>query len=137
MQFLLMELGNGVYAVDSAAVREIVPTRSATRLPGAPPHVRGVMNLRGRLVTVVDLTRRLTGEGVRNAEGSTIVVQSGERVLGLSVDEVRDVQTLEVSGPEGLAYDQRRHGLIRGLGRLGDEVVIVLDVDEIVRQTLV
>jgi len=137
MQFLLMELGSGVYAVDSAAVREIVPTCSATRLPGAPPHVRGVMNLRGRLVTVVDLTRRLTGEGVRNAEGSTIVVQSGERVLGLSVDEVRDVQSLEVSGPEGLAYDQARHGLIRGLGRLGDEVVIVLDVDEIVRQTLV
>jgi purine-binding chemotaxis protein CheW len=135
-QLLLLELGGGLYAVERGAVREIVLVQRATRLPGAPAYVRGLMNLRGQLVTVVDLVCRLTGEPMSNPEGSTIVVQSGASLLGLSVDEVRDVQALETSAAEGLPYHAAEHGLIRGLGRLEGEVVIVLDVDEVVRQTL-
>jgi purine-binding chemotaxis protein CheW len=132
-----MEVDAGLYAIESKAVREIVPTRSITRLPGAPPHVRGIMNLRGSLIIVVDVAQRLLGTPTRNPEGSTIVVQMGERLLGLGVDDVRDVQFLDVTGPEGVPYQQHGPGLIRGLGRLGEEVVIVVDVGEIVRQTLV
>jgi purine-binding chemotaxis protein CheW len=135
-QLLLLELGDALYALDSRSVHEIVPTMVATRLPGAPDHVRGVMNLRGQLVTVIDLARRLTGTPLRNQDGSTIVVRSGERVLGLSVDEVRDVQSID-AGAEGLPSTELGTGaLVKGMGRLGDEVVIVVDVDEIVRQTL-
>jgi purine-binding chemotaxis protein CheW len=135
-QLLLLELGDALYAVDSGSVHEIVPTITATRLPGAPDHVRGVINLRGQLVTVIDLARRLTGMPIRNQDGSTIVVRSGERVLGLSVDEVRDVQSID-AGAEGLPSAELGTGaLVKGMGRLGDEVVIVVDVDEIVRQTL-
>ena len=135
-QVLLLELAGRVYAVASAVVREIVPTLPATRLPGAPPHVLGIMNLRGLLVTVVDPGPQLTGRPTRNLEGSTIVVQSGERLLGLRVDEVRDVQALELTAAKGLPYESVGRGLVRGLGRLGDEVVIVLDVDRIVHETL-
>jgi purine-binding chemotaxis protein CheW len=135
-QFLLLELGGGLYAVASTAVREIVPTVATTRLPGAPAHVRGLMNLRGVLVTVVDPGPQLTGRPARNLEGSTIVVQAGERLLGIRVDEVRDVQTLELSAAEALPYESVGRGLVRGLGRLGDEVVIVLDVDRMVQDTL-
>jgi purine-binding chemotaxis protein CheW len=135
-QLLLLELGDALYALDSRLVHEIVPTVTATRLPGAPDHVRGVMNLRGQLVTVIDLAHRLTGKPVRNPESSTIVVRSGERVLGLSVDEVRDVQSID-AGAESLPSAELGTGaLVKGMGRLGDEVVIVVDVDEIVRQTL-
>jgi purine-binding chemotaxis protein CheW len=135
-QVLLLELAGALYAVDSAAVREVIPTAPATRLPGAPGHVRGIMNLRGQLLTVVDLVQRLTGAATCNPEGSTIVVQSGGRMLGLSVDDVRQVHAVTVSGAGGLSIDFPGLGLVRGLGRFGDEVVIVLDVDEIVRQTL-
>ena len=135
-QLLLLQLGDAVYALDSRAVDEIVPTVPATRLPGAPQHVRGIVNLRGQLVTVIDLAHRLTGTPLRNQESSTIVVRSGERVLGLSVDEVRDVQSID-AGAEGLPSAELGTGaLVKGMGRLGDEVVIVVDVDEIVRQTL-
>jgi chemotaxis signal transduction protein len=94
------------------------------------------MNLRGQLVTVIDLCQRLTGTPVRNPEGSTIVVQSGDRVLGLRVDDVRDVQSLEVAGTETLPYEVGPDRLVRRLGRFGDEVVLVLDVDDVIRQTL-
>lgn len=135
-QWLLLELVEGLYAVDSAAVREIVPYRPVTRLPGAPTFVRGIMNLRGQLVTVVDLSLRLTGAAAANAEGSTVVVQSGERLLGLLVPDVRDVQPLDLSGPESLAVPKAGRGLVTGMGRLADEVVLLIDVDELVRQTL-
>jgi purine-binding chemotaxis protein CheW len=136
LQLLLLEVGDTLYGIESVAVREIVTTRQATRLPGAPAYVRGLMNLRGELVTVIDLCQRVTGSPVRNADGSTIVVQSEGRVLGLSVDEVRDVQVLDVADTTEAPYETASGGLIRRLGRLGDEVVIVLDVDDLVRQTL-
>jgi purine-binding chemotaxis protein CheW len=135
-QLLLLDVGDALFAIDSRAVHEIVPTIAATRLPGAPDHVRGVMNLRGQLITVIDIGRRLTGTPLRNQDGSTIVVRSGEHVVGLSVDEVRDVQSID-TGAEALPYAESGKGaLVKGMGRLGDEVVIVVDVDEIVRQTL-
>lgn len=135
-RILLLDLGGELYAVESAAVREIVPHAPVTRLPGSPAHIRGVMNLRGQLVTLLDLVQRVVGKPARNREGSTIVVQSGERLLGLVVDDVHDVQSVTLdrqgagpSGPLGA-------GLVCGLGRLDDAVVLVIDVDEIVRDTL-
>jgi purine-binding chemotaxis protein CheW len=136
LQLLLFEVGGAPYGIVSTAVREIVATREATRLPGAPPHVRGIMNLRGELVTVIDLCQRVRGTPARNADGSTIVVRSGDRVLGLSVDDVRDVQDLEVAETADAPAELPSGRLFRRLGRLGDEVVFVLDVDDIVRQTL-
>ena len=72
-RLLVIEVRGGLYALDSAAVREIVTMPTATRLPGAPPHIRGVVNLRGQLLTVVDLGHRLTGteEGRRRDGGGT------------------------------------------------------------------
>ncbi|HSA54159.1 MAG TPA: chemotaxis protein CheW [Gemmatimonadaceae bacterium] len=139
LQLLLLEVGDGVYGVESAAVREIVAGALVTRLPGAPAHIRGVMNLRGQLVTVLDLVQRLTGAPAPRTDGSTIVVQSGERLLGLVVDDVRDVQTVDVTDAvrgDTIPLGEAAHGLIRGLGRLEDAIVILLDVDELVRQTL-
>lgn len=140
MQLLLLEVGDGLYGLESAAVREIAASTSVTRLPGVPPHIRGVMNLRGQLVTVLDLVHLLTGAPARHLDGSTIVVQSGDRLLGLLVGDVRDVQTVDVTDAvhgDTLPLAQAARGLIRGLGRLEDAIVILLDVDELVRQTLV
>lgn len=135
-QWLLLELEAGLYGVPGSAVREIVPHRPVTRLPGAPPFVRGIMNLRGQLVTTVDLSERLTGAPAPAAEGSTVIVQSGERLLGLFVPDVRDVQALDLSGTEAAVVSGAGAGLVSGLGRLADEVVLLIDVDELVRQTL-
>ena len=132
---LIVEMAEGLYGIDSAAVREIVPILPATRLPGAPGHVRGVVNLRGQLLTVVDLGFRLTGNASDNADGSIVVVVSGERTLGVVVDDVHDVQELPVVPTEREVL-ARADGLLTGVGRLSDEVVLVVDIPELVRQTL-
>jgi purine-binding chemotaxis protein CheW len=135
-RLLVVELRGGLYAIDSGAVREIVSILEATRLPGAPPHVRGVVNLRGQLLTVVDVGHRLTGRAAETPEGSIVVVTAADRVLGLLVDDVHDVQELNVV-PADREVLARADGLLTGLGRLGHEVVLVIDIPELVRQTLV
>ena len=145
-RLLIIEVRGGLYALDSTAVREIVAMPVATRLPGAPAHVLGVVNLRGQLLTVVDLGQRLTGaERVRDVRGSEVsppagdrsivVVMSGDRALGVLVDDVHDVQELPIVGAERDVLS-RADGLLTGVGRLGDEVVLVVDIPELVRQTL-
>lgn len=134
-RLLIVELRGGLYALDSTAVREIVAMPSATRLPGAPAHVRGVVNLRGQLLTVVDLGQRLTRTLMVRGEGTIVVVLAGDKALGVLVDDVHDVQELPIVGAERDVLSNAE-GLLTGVGRLGDEVVLVVDIPELVRQTL-
>jgi purine-binding chemotaxis protein CheW len=134
-RLLIIELRGALYALDSTAVREIVTMPPATRLPGAPAHVRGVVNLRGQLLTVVDLGQRLTRTPMEGGDGSVVVVMANDKVLGVLVDDVHDVQELPIADAEREVL-ARADGLLTGVGRLRDEVVLVVDIPELVRQTL-
>lgn len=134
-RLLIVEVRGDLYGVDAGVVREIVVSPTATRLPGAPAHVKGVVNLRGQLLTVVDVAHRLTGKPTATTEGSIVVVSSEERVLGLLVEDVHDVQDVPVAAADRDMLS-RADGLLTGVGRLGDEVVLVIDIPELVRQTL-
>ncbi len=129
---LLFQVGKAVYGCDIAAVREIVPVRQATRLPGTPGYVDGLINLRGTILTVIDLGARLQGDRALTEEGSVIVVEVGGRHLGLVVGEVMDVTPMRVDPPP----EDRADDVVRGLGHLGDTVVIILDVPALVGQVL-
>lgn len=76
------------------AVREIVPIMPTTRLPGAAPYVRGLINLRGTLVTVMDAALNLYGVPAVDANASILLVGRGDRVAGVIVDNVFDMQSL-------------------------------------------
>ena len=135
LRLLLFAVAGTVYGCDIGAVREIVPIRHATRLPGAPQYVRGLINLRGAIVTVIDLAARLAG-GSAAPEGSVVLADHGSKHVGLAVDEVRDVQLLAPDCFEPATGDVARGGIVRGLGHLDDGVVIVLDVPAVVRQVM-
>lgn len=82
-------------------VREIVPISATTRLPGAPPFVRGLINLRGNLVTVLDAAMSLYGVSGDDTFASILLVERGGGVAGVVVDNVFDIQSLpnvEVNG---------------------------------------
>ena len=158
-QLLLFGAGGRTLGCDIAAVREIIPFRRCTRLPGAPTYVCGLTNLRGTVVTVVDLAARLADApapaaaaseagaaaapwGSARTDGSIILAELGTKVVGLAVDGVRDVQTLaegdveEVSDGGAAAALGGANSVVCGLARLGDEVVTVLDVRTILKQVL-
>jgi purine-binding chemotaxis protein CheW len=138
LRLLVLEGSESYYGVDTEAVREVVPAKSTTRIPGAPPFVRGLLNLRGTLVTVVDLSHRLGGKASAAAEPSVAVVQGGGRLLGLLVDDVLEVQELEEGAlsPAPSGGEEGRGVLVSGLGHFDGRVVLVVDVQELVRQTL-
>ncbi|HVE77606.1 MAG TPA: chemotaxis protein CheW [Gemmatimonadaceae bacterium] len=134
-RILLFGLSGHVHGCALTAVREIVPLRPATRLPGAPNYVLGLVNLRGTIVTVIDLGRRLLHGGRVRGDGSVILVEAGAKVVGVAVDEVRDVQTIppEAIDPVGAGTEG---GVVRGLVHLDGQVVVLLDMQTLVRQVL-
>jgi len=133
---VLFRLAARIYGVDLEHVREIVPFRRATRLPGAPEFVCGLINLRGTVITVIDLGARLDGGPSVRTGGSVILVEHGAKIVGLAVDEALEVQYLADADLDAAPSDGESGGAVRAVGRLGDTVVILLDAEEIVRQVL-
>jgi purine-binding chemotaxis protein CheW len=137
-RFLLFGVAGRLCACDLEAVREIVSARAATRLPGAPAWVLGIINLRGTLVTVVDLAVRF-GAGA-GASKSIVVVEASGKSFGIGVDEVRDVQAVAEDALEEVDVQRAAGGIVRGLVHVGvsrAETALIVDVDEVVRQALV
>ena len=139
-RILLFSVGERLFGCPVDVVREIVPSRRTTRLPGAPEYVRGLMNLRGSILTIIDLGLRLGESEPARADGSTVLVEHRQRLMGFAVDEVMDVQALatdQLEAPTAPGVVEKNAGIVRGLGHLGDgRVVILLDILSVVEQVL-
>ncbi len=135
-RLLLFVVSGRVYACAIEPVREIIPVRHATRLPGAPAYVCGLINLRGGIVTVIDLGARLGESAGARSEGSIILVEHNGKTVGLAVDEVRDVQPVDAGQIEAVSGDRALGGIVCGIGHLDDGVVLLLDVGLVVQQVL-
>jgi purine-binding chemotaxis protein CheW len=141
-RFLFFGVGGRLCACDLETVREIVPSRAATRLPGAPEWVRGLINLRGTLLTVVDLAVRFGAQGsaaFSSGGKSIVVVESLGKAFGIGVDEVREVQSIAGDALEDIDAQRAAGGIVRGLahvGAAGAETALIIDVREVARQAL-
>lgn len=131
---LLFRVGAGLFGCDTTNVQEIIPPRPSTRLPGAPRFVRGLINIRGTIVTVLDLGVRLDATEEPASDGSILLVRHRDRVVGLSVDEVADVRLLGVERDESAGSSTG--GIVRGMASVDDVPVVVLDLDTLIQQVL-
>lgn len=134
---MLFRLASRRYGIEVGAVREIVPFRRATRLPGAPPTVAGLVNVRGTVVTVLDLGMRLEHTAAAVPSAAIILLEHGGRVVGAAVDEVLDVRRLAEGEVEPEAAGLEPDGPVRGLGRVDGEIVLLLGAAEVMAQALV
>jgi len=134
---LLFRVGSTVYGCDIDDIREIIPFRHATRLPGAPDYVVGLINLRGTIVTVVDLGTRLEPSRQRGADGSIMLVAmpGNSRLVGIAVQEVMDVRVVGNSRDDVFAQSAANDA-VRGLAHVDGGTVILLDIHSLVRQVL-
>lgn len=137
-QYLTFVLGDEVYAIDILRVQEIKGYSAITPLPQMPPHVRGVMNLRGTIVPVIDLRLRLGMESAPYTKFTVIVlVTVGARMHGMIVDAVSDVLHLAPGAIEpapdlGGAVDT---GFVTGMAKPGDRLITVLNVEHVVGES--
>jgi len=131
VELLSFRLAEEEYSVDIMSVREIRGWTRATPLPHAPAHVRGVINLRGTVLPVVDLSVRLGMEPVQgDARNVIIVVQVGSQTAGLLVNAVSDILALprsELQTPPELAADSA-HNFIEALTIVEGRMIRVLDL---------
>jgi purine-binding chemotaxis protein CheW len=138
---LTFRLGREEYGVEILKVREIVGLMDITAVPKTSAHVRGVVNLRGKIIPVVDLRRKL---GLPDVEASRenciiiVIVQANqtEVLVGLLVDAVNEVLWISEGEVDPLPDigDEEAINFVRGLAKVRGRVVILLDIDKVVRQ---
>jgi purine-binding chemotaxis protein CheW len=134
-QFLTFTLQNEEYGIEILKVQEIKGFSKITPIPNAPPFVRGVMNLRGTVVPIIDLRARFSmTEKDYDQFTCIIVVNVGTRVVGLVVDTVSDVLNIpndSIADPPELA-SVGDSSCITGMGKLGERIVMLLDTGRLV-----
>lgn len=132
LQLVTFRLGKEEYGVDINSVQEIIRGGGITPVPGAPPHVSGVINLRGRIIPVVDLRLRFSRDPIaQNEEQRIVVVELGEKRLGMLVDSVRQVIKFSTGLVEEMPEDATtpEASYIRGMGKLDGRLVIILNLN--------
>jgi purine-binding chemotaxis protein CheW len=129
---LVFRVGDVVYGCDIGDAQEILPLRPASRLPGAPAYVRGLINVRGTIVTLLDVAVRLDPSRVPLESGSILLIRYRERLVGLAVEEVVDVHELDVDTTAGAGAG----AITRGVATADGVTVVVLDLDALIRQVL-
>jgi purine-binding chemotaxis protein CheW len=126
------------YGIDVTRVQEVLGGAEFSRLPLAPPSVRGLVNLRGQIVTAVDLRVCLALPGETPAAAPHIVIAGGGTPVSLLVDAIGDV---ERAGPEALkpvpdTLDRRTRELMRGAVPLPGRLLLVLNLDRVLETAL-
>jgi purine-binding chemotaxis protein CheW len=136
--YITFRLGDELFAIPVAQVREVLDMSVITRVPKAPNYMRGVVNVRGSAIPVVDLRLKFGLSAAADSVNTRIVVLElnldGEAVVvGGIADSVHDVIELEpslIEEPPRMAMRWRAE-LVLGMGRCGDEFVIILDIDRV------
>lgn len=134
VQLVVFRLASEEYGVDIQQVREIIKVIDITRVPMAPDFIEGVINLRGQITPVMDLRKRLDlPELERGEETRIIVVELEKNVVGMIVDEVEEVQRLHERDIDPTPTISMEVGaeFINGVGKLGDRLLILLDLHKI------
>ena len=128
MRHVIFQVEQERYALPLATVREVfIPPTLWSRVPAAPPAIRGVINLRGRVVTVVDLRLLLGLEGAKERQDKIVLLDRGRRDLGLLVTEVEGIESVEKITPR----PGKNVRLVRGVARLKRFAITILDAEEI------
>jgi purine-binding chemotaxis protein CheW len=133
-QFLTFQLGDELYGVDILRVQEIKGYTTVTKIPNTPDYIKGVLNLRGTIVPIVELRTTFGMPTIDYTMFTVIVVVVvRDRIMGLVVDSVSDVLTIskkDIQAPPefGAKVDV---SVLSGIGKSGDKLVSLLDIDRL------
>ncbi len=134
-QLVAFNIGNQEFGIDISQVREIVRLSQITYLPKAPVFIEGVVNLRGQVLAVIDLAKKLGVQSKERGDHSRIIiVEAGGNTVGMIVDAVSEVLRLSSLSTEAVPslYDSAvPEHYIKGIGKLKDRLLVFLDLNTI------
>jgi len=138
VQLVGLRIGRETYGVPIAIVREIVRVPEITAVPNAQEFVEGVINLRGKIISVVDLRKRFGGSASENGKKNRVVVVELEnRTVGLIVNAASEVLKIPPSEiePPGSVFPEGEIDYVTGVGKLDGRLVILLDLNKVLKTT--
>ena len=137
-QYLIFKAGGEQFAVAIAVIKEIIEYRKVTSVPMMPAYLRGILNLRGRVVPVIDLLVRFGRASAETSRRTCIVIlevqhNDEQQYLGIVVDAVTavlDIADADIEPPPSFGT-RLRSDFISGMGKVGDKFVIILDINHV------
>src|ERR1700693_5045048 len=137
LQVVGFRIGNETYGVRISAVREIVRVPEITAVPNAPDIIEGVINLRGKIIPVMDLRKRFGRSAIEpDKRNRILVVELDNKLLGLivsSASEVLKIPPSEIAAP-GSVFADSEANYVTGVGKLKGRLIILLDIARLLRQ---
>lgn len=140
-KYLTFLLGDEEYGIEILKVQEIIQMQKVTKVPKAPDFVRGVINLRGKVIPVVELRKKFGMEPQDDTDRTCIIVvliQAGDHpiTMGIIIDEVKEVLDIASGNIEetpsfGASIETE---FIMGIGKIGDNVKMLLDIDKVLSE---
>ncbi len=134
LQIAAFRLGKEEFGIDILYIREIIRMPVITRVPNAPEYVLGIFNMRGKVVPVVDITRKLgVSRNEESEETKVVVVQVHNVLVGFVVDAVSEVQRVAKSiiVPPPALMEGVNTKYVEGLARMDDRLIILLDLPKL------
>jgi purine-binding chemotaxis protein CheW len=132
---VVFKVAGAEYAISAAEVVQMESFTGATPVPGAPPHVAGLMQVRGKVVPVVDARARFgLPPAERTLDTRVVVGQLGTRIVGLLVDSAREVMKLapeQLQPPPPLVAEQAK-GFVRAVAQVGPRLVMLIDFPRVI-----
>src|SRR5690242_15775134 len=138
LQVVGFRIGNETYGVRIGAVREIVRVPDITSIPSAPEIVEGVINLRGKIIPVMDLRKRFGQANIQSDKKNRIpVVDLENKLVGLIVNAASEVLKISPSDiePPGNVFPEGDSGYITGVGKLKGRLIILLDINKLLQRS--
>jgi purine-binding chemotaxis protein CheW len=137
LQVVGFRIGRETFGVPISLVREIVRVPEITSVPNAPDYIEGVINLRGRIIPVVDLRKRFREKvGERDKKNRIVVAEVEGRLIGLLVNSASEVLRIlpsEIEAPQDV-FQEGELNYITGVGKLRGRLVILLDLNKILQR---
>lgn len=138
-RFLTFALGEDEFGMEIQYVTEIIGMQPITGLPEAPPYIKGIINLRGKIIPVMDMRIKFNKPTIEyNDRTCIVVVEVQDLAAGLIVDNVAEVLTIEpenILPPPNTGSKETQSKYVSGIGKVGNEVKLLLDCERIFQES--
>jgi purine-binding chemotaxis protein CheW len=134
-KFLIFDLGEESFGIEIRYITEIISFQKITELPDMPDFIKGVINLRGKVIPIIDVRVRFRLDKAEHTDRTSIViVQVGEKDIGLIVDtvaEILEILEVNIDPPPHFKSANEKSRYIKGLGKVKGDVKILLDIEKL------
>ena len=130
MQVVVFKLGEEFFGVETSNVQNISDMMEITKVPNAPSYIKGLINLRGNIISLLDLNLLIENNNITSDQSNVIILDIENEQIGITVDFVQEVLELEEKSMQKVE-SSKGQGYIKGILNLEDKIVTIIDINKL------